>query len=98
MREASRPAYELDRALKTQMRKALQPKLKAMRQQLARHAKRAGAREAKQLAVLDDYASGLITALNFEGRLPFDCPAVAAAEALDEVASSLQRLEKRGRQ
>jgi hypothetical protein len=97
LREASRPAYEIDRALKTQMRQELQPKLNAVRQQIARHAKRASAREAKQLAALDDYASGLITALNFEGRLPFDYPAVAAAAAMDEVASSLQRLEKRGR-
>jgi hypothetical protein len=80
----------------TQMRKALQPKLNAVRQQLKRHAKQASAREAKQLAVLDDYALGLITALNFDGRLPFEYPAVAAAEALDEVASSLERLSKKG--
>jgi hypothetical protein len=71
--------------------------IKAVRQQIARHAKQAGAREAKQLAALDDYALGLITALNFEGRLPFDYPAVAAAQALEEVASSLERLEKKGR-
>ena len=40
----------------------------------------------------------MIAALNFEGRLPFDYPAVAAAEALDEVASSLERLSKKGGQ
>ena len=96
LREASRPAYEIDRSIKTQMRKALQPKLNAVRQQMKRHAKQASAREAEQLAVLDDYALGLITALNFDGRLPFEYPAVAAAEALDEVASSLDRLEKKG--
>ena len=98
LREASRPAYERDRALKTQMREVLQPKLNAVRQQLKRLAKQAAGREAKQLAILDEYALGLITALNFEGKLPFDYPAVAAAEALDEVASSLERLSKKGGQ
>ncbi len=74
----------------------MQPKLKDVRKQMKRHAKQAPAREAEQLAVLDDNALGLITALKFDGRLPFEYPAVAAAEALDEVASSLERLEKKG--
>ncbi len=98
LREASRPAYQIDRSIKTEMRKELQPKLSAVRQQIKRQTKQAAAREAEQLAVLDDYALGLITALNFDGRLPFEYPAVAAASALDEVASSLEGLEKRGRQ
>lgn len=97
LREASRPAYEIDRSIKTEMREELQPKLNAVRKQMKRHAEQAPAGEAEQLAVLDDYALGLITALNFDGRLPFEYPAVAAAEALDEVASSLERLEKKGR-
>jgi hypothetical protein len=54
--------------------------------------------EAKQLAVLDDYASGILTALNTDGVQPFNYAAVEAADALDEVEASLQRLEKRGPQ
>ena len=96
LREASRPAYEIDRTIKKQMRKALQPKLKDVRKQLEQHVKQAPPAEAEQLAVLDDYALGIITALNFDGRLPFEYPAVAAASALDEVASSLDRLGKKG--
>ncbi|MFL5662729.1 MAG: hypothetical protein ACJ8BW_15465 [Ktedonobacteraceae bacterium] len=46
--------------------------------------------------MLNDYALGIQTALHFDGTLPFDYPAVAAAEALNEVALSLSRLEKKG--
>lgn len=98
LREASRPAFEVDRALQTQMRKVLQPKIKAVRQQLARQSKQVTAAEADQLAVLDDDALGVQTALNFDGCLPFDYPGVAAFEALDEVESSLARLAKKGAQ
>ena len=52
--------------------------------------------EAKQLAVLDEYASGIVTALNTDGLQPFTYAAVEAAQALDEVEASLQQLEKRG--
>lgn len=48
------------------------------------------------MAVLSDYALGIQTALHFDGTLPFDYPAVAAAEALDAVARSLEHLEKKG--
>src|SRR5947208_4161259 len=96
LQDASRPAYEVDRKLKTAMRKRLQPRLKDVRQQIERRSKQASPAEAEQLAVLNDYALGLQTALHFDGTLPFDYPAVAAAEALDDVASSLERLGKKG--
>lgn len=96
LQDASRPAYEVDRKIKTAMRKLLQPKLKDVRQQIERRSKQAAEEEAEQLAVLNDYALGIQTALHFDGTLPFDYPAVAAAEALDEVALSLSRLEKKG--
>jgi hypothetical protein len=89
-------AYEVDRAIKTAMRKRLQPRLKDVRQQIERRNKQISPPEAEQLAVLSDYALGIQTALHFDGTLPFDYPAVAAAEALDEVASSLEHLQKKG--
>ncbi len=46
--------------------------------------------------MLDEYASGIVTALNTDGLQPFKYATVAAAQALDEVAASLQRLEKKG--
>jgi hypothetical protein len=52
--------------------------------------------DAEQLSVLDDYALGTLTALNRDGSSPFDFAAVQAVEDLDEIADSLQRLEKKG--
>ena len=46
--------------------------------------------------MLDDYASGILTALNTDGLHPFTYATVEAAQALDEVEASLQRLEKKG--
>lgn len=98
LREASRPAFEADRAVKTALRKHIQRKIKAVRKQLKEQIPAAPPAEAAQLAVVDDYALGVLTAINVDGTLPFDYPAVAAGQALDEVATSLQRLEKRGEQ
>ena len=96
LRDASQGAYAADKKIKTAMRKQLQPKLRAVRQQLKKQIPQAQPEEAEQLAVLDDYAAGLVTALNTDGLQPFTYAAVEAAQALDEVEASLQRLEKRG--
>jgi hypothetical protein len=96
LREASRPGFNADRKIKTAMRKQLQPKVRDLRKQLKQQLPEAPPAEAEQLLVLDDYALGVLTALNFDGTLPFEYPALAAAEALDQVEASLQRLEKRG--
>lgn len=96
LREASRPAYEADRKIKTAMRKQLQPKVKDLRKQVKGQLPQARASEAEQLAVLDDYALGVLTALNRDGTLPFEYPAVAALEDLNEVAQSLEQLAKKG--
>jgi hypothetical protein len=46
--------------------------------------------------VLDEYASGVLTALNIDGLQPFTYATVEAAQALDEMEASLERLEKKG--
>jgi len=97
LREALRPGFNVDRKIKTAMRKQLQPKVREVRKQLKEQLPQAAPAEAAQLAVLDDYALGMLTALNFDGTLPFKYPAVAAADALNEVEASLEQLEKRGR-
>src|SRR5260221_7434927 len=96
LREASRPAFNVDRKIKTAMRKQLQPKGRELRKQLKRDIPEASPAEAEQLSVVDDYALGVLTALNRDGTLPFEYPAVRAGEDLDEVEASLERLGKKG--
>jgi len=97
LRDASKPAFEADRSVKTALRKSMQPKLRAVRQQLKRDIPTAKPAEAEQLAVLDDYATGMLAALNRDGTTPFDFAAVQTGDDLDEIEASLQRLEKKGR-
>jgi hypothetical protein len=98
LRDASKPVFEADRQVKTALRKRLQPKVRAVRKQLKRDIGRGTPAEAEQLAVLDDYVTGLLSALNRDGTAPFDFPAVQAGEDLDEVAQSLERLAQKGEQ
>src|SRR6266700_4257343 len=64
LRDASKTAFEADKQIKTAMRKRLQPKVREVRKQIKKHLATASPHEAKQLAVLDDYATGILTALN----------------------------------
>ena len=98
LREASRPAFEVDRKLKTTLRKRVGEKVRVVRRQLRQDRLHAEANEAEQLEALDEYALGMQTALNRDGILPFEYPGVQAGEALDALAESLQRLEKKGEQ
>ena len=96
LRDASESAFEADRKVKTAMRKQLQPKVRAVRKQLKKQIPTSSPKEAEQLAVLDGYASGIVTALNTDGLQPFAYATVEAAQALDEVEASLKQLGKRG--
>jgi hypothetical protein len=96
LRDASQGAFEADKKIRTAMRKRLQPKVRAVRKQLKKPIPQASPKEAEQLAALDDYASGMLTALNSEGLQPFTYAALEAAQALDDVEASLGRLLKRG--
>lgn len=96
LREASRPAFEVDRKLKTALRKRVGDKVRVVRRRLRHDLQQAEAAEAEQLETLDEYALGMQTALNRDGVLPFEYPGVQAGEDLDALAESLQRLEKKG--
>jgi hypothetical protein len=96
VRDASQGAFQADKQVKTTMRKQMQPKVREVRKQLKKQIPKASPKEAEQLAVLDDYASGILTALNTDGRQPFNYATVEATQALDEVEASLQRLGKKG--
>src|SRR5271167_2003298 len=96
LRDASKSAFEADKAVKTAMRKHLQPKVRAVRKQIKKQLPTAAPEEAKQLVVLDDYATGVLTALNSDGLQPFKYATVDATEMLNEIEASLEQLDKKG--
>ncbi len=96
LRDASTSAFETDKQVKTAMRKRLQPKVRAVRKQIKKRLPTASPDEAQQLAALDDYATGLLTALNTDGLQPFSYATVEASAMLEEIEASLAQLEKKG--
>src|SRR5229473_3436952 len=96
LRDASKAAFEADKQVKTAIRKRLQPKVREVRKQIKKHLATASPSEAKQLVVLDDYATGIVTALNTDGLQPFKYATVEATQMLDEIETSLQQLSKKG--
>jgi hypothetical protein len=97
LRDASKTAFEADKQVKTAMRKRLQPKVREVRKQIKKHLAMASPPEATQLAVLDNYATGILAALNTDGLQPFKYATVEASAMLEEIEASLQRLcEKKG--
>src|SRR5260370_36704001 len=90
----SRPKIA-DKAVKTAMRKRLQPKVRALRKQIKKLLATATPEEARQLAVLDEYASGVLTALNSDGLQPFKYATLEASQMLDEIEASLEQLDKK---
>jgi hypothetical protein len=97
LRDASKTAFEADKQVKTARRKRLQPKVREVRKQIKKHLAMASSEEANQLAVLDDYATGILTALNTDGLQPFKYATLEASAMLEEIEASLRHLcEKRG--
>src|SRR5438067_5506217 len=88
LRDASKTAFEADKQIKTAMRKRLQPKVREVRKQIKKHLATASPTEAKQLTVLDDYATGIVTALNTDGLQPFKYAIVEVSLMLDEIEAS----------
>jgi hypothetical protein len=98
LQEASRPGFEEDGKYLAQMRETMQPKIRSVRKQMNKQREHVSPAEAEQLKILDEYALGMQAALTLKGKLPFDYAAVAASQALDEVGTSLDELEKKGSQ
>src|SRR5262249_40096324 len=90
--------YERDRAVKVQLRAALQTRLRTVRRQLDRRVAAGaasdpeGADEAPSARILAEYAAGLQALINRDGLQPFRFGAVAMDDALGEVEQSLARL------
>lgn len=98
LRDAAKKAFEADKQVKTAMRKQMQPKVREVRKQIKKSLGTASSQEAEQLAVLDDYANGILTALNTDGLEPFKYATVEASQMLEEIEASLQHLPKKGGQ
>lgn len=103
LREAARPIHTVDGSSRTAMRKDIQNKVRETRMQLARHIQVGQERqepekqlEGEQLQILADYALGIQTALNFDGSAPLEYPGIQGYDALTEIETSLQELEKKG--
>jgi hypothetical protein len=100
LREASRPMYEVNRALRKEIRKAIAQGVRDVRTQLVQQISKldatepAQANEAAHLRVLEDYALAVQTAINLDGQQPFRYASLALDDALSEIAASLSRLEK----
>ena len=103
LHEASKLMYELDRSTRTSMRKSMQRQVRDTRDQLAHH-RQTGAgrtrpeqeREQEHLQVLADYPLAIGTALNLEGKAPFEYPGIQAYDALADIDASLSELAKKG--
>jgi hypothetical protein len=102
LREASRPIYEVDRALRKAIRKAIQQPVRDVRGQIERHLTKLEVEQAEddstaaQLQLLNDYALAVQSALNLEGQQPFRYASLAVDDALSEIDASLARLQKGG--
>jgi hypothetical protein len=96
LREAGRLIYVLDHRIKTDMRIRMQQKTHAYRQDLARRSQQVQGQEARQVAILDEYAATVLGTLNLDSTAPFEYAGLAMEEGLQQIHSSLEQLEKRG--
>ena len=78
------------------MRKPIQERVRKVRKQLERQQQTAKGPEAEQVAVLADYALGIQTAINLEGKQPFEYAGIAAYDALTALQRSWEEIEKKG--
>jgi hypothetical protein len=98
LEKASSPGFEEDGRYMKKMRGEMMESVIAIRKQIGKQKKEVSEEEAEKLDTLDGYALGVQTALSQKGKLPFDYAGIEASSALDDIASSLDRLEKKGAQ
>jgi hypothetical protein len=104
IREGGRLIFVLDQRTKTEMRIRMQQKTHEYRQNLHKRLRQAQEKqdqkeqEIAQLEVLEEYAAMVEGALNVESLAPFDYGGLAMQEALTHIQTSLEKLEKKGRQ
>jgi len=100
LREAGKEMFEADRHVKVTLRKTLQPKVLALRDQLTHDLETLPdltPPEREQFELVGDYTLAVQTALYLDGKAPFDYAGLAAFEALDAVEASVRATLKKGR-
>jgi hypothetical protein len=104
IREAGRLIFVLDQRTKTERRIRMQHKTHEYRHNLHKRLRQAkekqdqNKQERAQLEVLEEYAAMVEGALNVESLAPFDYGGLAMQEAVTHIQTSLEQLEKQGRQ
>jgi hypothetical protein len=91
LREAAKPIFERDRALKTDLKRDFRPQLNRIRAQIA-----ALSPHDYFVPILTDYADILRLTLRQGGHLPFDFGGLQVFEDLQVLERSLHRCQKRG--
>ena len=91
LRDAGKPTFETDRAMKTDLKKALRPKLSGFGKRLERLPEEDPCR-----LVLADYVSCLRSTLLIHGVAPFDLGGLRVFDDLQSAEASLRRCEEKG--
>jgi len=91
LRDAGKPTFEADRAMKTALKKALRPKLSGFTRRLQRLPTEDPCRW-----VLADYVSCLRSTLLIDGVAPFDLGGLYVFDDLQSVEASLRRCREKG--
>jgi len=89
--EASKPIFEADRAMKTDLRRDIRAKLRPISRVLSQ-----SARDDPRLAVLVDYAEALRDALRADGLSPFELAGLQLYDELPHLETSLRHCQKKG--
>jgi hypothetical protein len=102
IREAGRLIYNADHRVKTDLRIRLQQKTHEYRQNIHKRLKEAeenkedNPQECEQFHILEAYAAMVEGALNLDSLTPFQYGGLAMQEALGQIQTSLEKLEKKG--
>jgi len=91
LRDAGQPTFEADRAMKTDLKKALRPKLAGFNRRLKRLSPEDPCR-----FVLADYVACLRSSLLADGVAPFDLGGLHVCDDLQTVEDSLRRCREKG--
>lgn len=91
LREAGQAIFEADRAMKTDLKRAVRAHLRPMARRLSQSES-----VNPQRAVLRDYCDALRDALRSEGRPPFELAGLRLYDELQRLDSSVRRCQKKG--
>ena len=89
--DAGQPIFEIDRAMKTDLRREIRAKLRPISRDLSK-----ASLSDPKLAVLTDYGEALRDVLRADGVSPFKLAGLNLYDELQRIEASLRRCEKKG--